>query len=1024
MKKFLINILFVFPGLFIRADAQTSEYTEHHYTTVEGLASNFIHDVKWDDKGFIWISGSRGISRFDGTWVETYNTKSKPSLHADYCTPLTINALQKDIFCDERGFIYGFSANKPVLLDSSHAVHTKANFMAVMLPFQFWNSLFSTINPLYHIYNEPVVIDSTRFLITDNDKLIVYDLNSHGYKLVKQFSSSLKLFKISNRIFIYEAKKGLYEINNRDSITTSAALIGFDANTSIIFWRNGMAEAILVESKKSYLLQLKDNMLVKGKQICDRLPDFISINNIKYDSISSTMAVATEGNGLYLYKPKTVTTYRNHSASVRFSVKSYDSQVQLEPGSLLLGPGEKLNLTDNTFYPDKTLPDFVNGYKVKDSLLLIHARDGYIWTYNYNSHRLNRYFDSRSSDAGAFAVVDNKLFFTNNTGVSELKENGATLICKFTRAFPQFDPVAIDAVQFKPGYLVFSGCHGTFGFNINNRKIDTLIPEEKGLCVRGMTVFKDYILLAAYGKGLWIYRDKKLKQMPADIRQLTLYSHTIITDQYENAWIGANSGIFRTKVQEMINAFNNGTLVGYEYYGKDEGMDITELNGGRQSSVLRLSNGNLSYTGINGLVSIDINKVQQKKNGPVSLFFDKLLINDSLYLPLTDASPPVLPVNTKRVRLYFSIPGREDFVPVVLSYRIKGIISHWERINFFRQNYVDINGLPAGEHTIEFNYQQASVPQAIHFNFRIAAPWYSTWVFYTWLSVLGLLFIAFLFRWRNRQLLVRNKQLASKVDIHLQDIRTQKIELEKQVSEMEEYQQKLEEDYALKNRLISIIGHDIITPLRFMNRAGNMLMANKNTIDREVFDDTLKTIRETGISLEDMSANMLNWIKNHQDNMRFVISDFDISVQVLSVIQSVTLAAEFKNITIINEIQSGITLHQFRDPLKTILQQLLMNAVKYSEKGTVVVQLKEKELNVELSVKDEGVGMPDELVNHLMDINEKRDFNSLHEKKGLGFGFIIIKDMLKIIRGTFSIASREAEGTTITLIFPAEIDSE
>lgn len=1023
MKKFSTYILFILSCLPGCAYAQISQYSEQHYTTAEGLPSNFIHDAKWDDNGFIWISASRGISRFDGTWMEIYNTESKPSLYADYCTPIIKDDQQHNIFCDERGYIYEFSGNKPVLKDSSHAVSGKANYMTIMLPHQFWDSLFPKINSLYQVYNEPIVIDSTKFLVTDNDKLLVYNLNKHGYDVVKQFSSSLKLFKANDRIFIYEKNRSLYEIRNGDFINITSAPANFDVNGSDVFWRNGMNEAILVENKKSYLLRINDNSIIKGKQICDQLPDFISINNINYDSASATMAIATDGNGLYLYKPKMLMTYQNHSADIRFSVKSYGSQVQLEPGSLLLSSGVKLNFGNNNFCPDKTLPDFINSYKVKDSVVLIQARDGYVWTYSYTRHTLYKYFDSHSPVAGAFAMIDGQLFFTNNEGIFELKETGANIIYEFPLAIASSDQIAIDMVQTKPGYLVFGGCHGVYGFDIYKKTIDTLVKETKGLCTRGIAVYKDYLLFATYGKGLWIYQNNKLVQLHADDRQLLLHSHNVVIDQFDNAWIGTNSGIFHTSVHDIIRSFENSIPVAYEFFGKNEGMDISELNGGSQSSVYRLNDDRLSYAGINGVVAVAINNLRTG-NENNRLFFDRIIVNDSIYIQLPESGNIILSPRTKRIRLYFTLPGRNDYDPVLLSYRIGGIVSKWESINFSRQNFIDINGLPAGDYTIEFNFRQASSPNLVYFKFRIEAPWYKTWTFFIWLSVLGLLLIALFFRGRNRQLIARNKQLASKVDIHLQDIITQRTELEKQVGEMEEYQQKLEEDYALKNRLISIIGHDIITPLRFMNRAGSMLMANKNKISSETFDDTLKTIRETGNSLEDMATNMLNWIKNHQDNMHFTISDFDISAQVYSVIQSVNPTAEFKSITIFNGIPKGIILHQFRDPLKTILQQVLMNAVKYSEKGTIMIQLTEKETEMELSVKDEGTGMPAELVTHLMDIKGKDDFNSLHEKRGLGFGFVIIRDMLKIIRGTFTISSRENEGTTIALFFPREISAE
>ena len=108
---------------------------------------------------------------------------------------------------------------------------------------------------------------------------------------------------------------------------------------------------------------------------------------------------------------------------------------------------------------------------------------------------------------------------------------------------------------------------------------------------------------------------------------------------------------------------------------------------------------------------------------------------------------------------------------------------------------------------------------------------------------------------------------------------------------------------------------------------------------------------------------------------------------------------------------------QYKDALQTILYNLALNAILYSDKGTVHISCTVHHDLIIIAVKDEGAGMPAEKVNELTGMTKKGARNNELSNQGQGFGYLIIRDLLKLIAGTLSIESKVGSGTKIEVCF-------
>ena len=425
-------------------------------------------------------------------------------------------------------------------------------------------------------------------------------------------------------------------------------------------------------------------------------------------------------------------------------------------------------------------------------------------------------------------------------------------------------------------------------------------------------------------------------------------------------------------------------------------------------------------------MNLDINNFNKTKGYPLQVFADKITANnidlpDSLLNRFLS-----LPASAKSIRVYLTIPDRNIKQHQSVRYLLKGYSDQWVNIDYSRQNYIDLVNIPPGKYTllvkaVSFGDRVPSKP--FTYSFEIKRPWYKAYWIYAIMAIISLLAITAIYKLRLYYLKKNNIALNGKIKVIVQEISKQKEQLEKHIADMEEYQYILEKDYALKNRLISIIGHDIISPLRFMTRAGKKLISSKESISRADFDDTFKAIIDTGEGLHDMASNMLNWIKYHQKNMKFISSEFNLKNEADKVIQNLQPMAGLKNMQLVNNIPPDHVLYQYKDPLNIILVQLLTNSIKYAEKGSVEIAAVATGSSMLLTVKDNGAGMSPQMITQLMNPNTGYEILPIHEEQGHGFGFLIIKDMLEIIKGTMKIESRQNEGSVISILFPAAVNA-
>lgn len=234
--------------------------------------------------------------------------------------------------------------------------------------------------------------------------------------------------------------------------------------------------------------------------------------------------------------------------------------------------------------------------------------------------------------------------------------------------------------------------------------------------------------------------------------------------------------------------------------------------------------------------------------------------------------------------------------------------------------------------------------------------------------------------------------------------------------------EELQEANDVKDKLLSVLAHDLRTPIS--NIQGVVYMIRENLLDKEDLDNALTQIDfqlQQGINT---LTNYLEWAQDHRGGISAEMETLQLLPVVEDSIHEIQKSAETKGIEINNKVNSDISAFADRHMLNVILRNLLSNAIKYVDLGdTVTINAEETTAGVELSIEDSGKGIPTEKLTNLF-----KPFNRVTRgtkgEIGTGLGLSICKEFTEKQGGSIRCKSEFGKGTRFTVILQKAVDME
>jgi len=228
----------------------------------------------------------------------------------------------------------------------------------------------------------------------------------------------------------------------------------------------------------------------------------------------------------------------------------------------------------------------------------------------------------------------------------------------------------------------------------------------------------------------------------------------------------------------------------------------------------------------------------------------------------------------------------------------------------------------------------------------------------------------------------------------------------------------LEESSVLKDKIFSIISHDLRSPIASLSAVLPLL--DRNSLDEEVFNTIKKNISKQLSSLNFTLDNLLLWAKTQwKGSTPPNTISFAIAGTIENNIELLTPIAANKKIMLTATIDPDIHVWADKQQIDIIIRNLILNAIKFTnEKGLVVVNAKEMDEIVCITISDNGVGMTVDQLANLFQFKTHFTTPGTQKEKGTGLGLLLCKEYALLNNGDISLQTEPGEGTIVSLTLP------
>jgi len=223
-----------------------------------------------------------------------------------------------------------------------------------------------------------------------------------------------------------------------------------------------------------------------------------------------------------------------------------------------------------------------------------------------------------------------------------------------------------------------------------------------------------------------------------------------------------------------------------------------------------------------------------------------------------------------------------------------------------------------------------------------------------------------------------------------------------------------------KDKLFSIIAHDLRSPFNSILGFSNLLLEDKDEFSPKQITRQIGLINSNAKSTLDLLDNLLDWAKNQTGQINFNPENTRIDQIISDVIKLLESSAQLKNITIIYKPEPEIKILADKNMLKTIIRNLIQNSIKFTPtKGVIEILAREKEEDVEISIIDNGIGMNSQIKESLFLIDKCKGQLGTAKEKGSGLGLVLCKEFVEKHKGKIWVESKENQGSTFSFTIPS-----
>jgi ligand-binding sensor domain-containing protein/signal transduction histidine kinase len=1076
MKRFITILFFSF--LFL-INGYSQQYIFTNYSINNGLSQSVVNCVFQDSKGYVWIGTQNGLNRFNGETfdVYSYNPVDSNSISNNWIYSIAEDA-GGNLWVGTKGGLNKYLAKQNKfqrIAYQSGFVYDVTRYCYDLICLQNGNILINT-PPVVSIYNPENEI-FTHFqsnleydgAVKDVKIPIIEDVDG---KIWIGSTTGLTLFSLQTNEFSY-----LPFINKSGYIIDDVNITALFKDKKENLW---VGTTIGLFNYNSVLNRFEESQFELGSPEKFTFEN-TCIRTILEDKNGNLM-IGTEGRGLfvisqYLHNP-IIQNYTNENSEIGHDI--VQSLIIDQSENLWIGTLQGISKTDLkkkkfNLYRNSNSPNSLNllGNVIAS---LYKNDDGILWVGNWGqglnlvTRKTNEVEHFSTQQTGNHKITNDfvHVIFKDSDGHIWLGTRNGIIIYdkpgnKFVRWNEYFKNPELPTFNNVRIYMIIQDRNSNYWigtqnglYKINQEKSDVevfqkeldvehqlsanlvycLLEDSEGLIwiatVSGLDVYNpitkktqhfrkeenglsdDFIIsLCEDSKGnIWIGTATYLNVYNKIDSTFTYYSQEqglpnnrifeVLKDKNNDMWVATGKGL--CKFDEKLNAFHTFTL--------EDGLQSLEFNL-RAASLC--ADGEMLVGGMNGFNSFYPDSISGNPYIPnlVFTFFYIQKGADKEFINLEDSPEVVLHHNVysftiEFAALEFTNPQKNNY-----AYKMEGISDEW--VNIGNRRFVPFFGLQHGEYIFKVkgsNNDGVWNDREICIRIVILPPWWRSIYAYIMYLVLIVLSVFAYIKMRERKLKYDKKLLEQKVFE-----RTQQIEEQNQV--IISKNQELSELNHTKDKLFSIIGHDLGNQFNIILGFLELLVSDFKKLDSGKVEIHLNNIYNSSKHAFNLLENLLTWARMQTNMIQYNPEVFDVQSKITESVGLFEGACAKKNIKIEVIHYQEIMVFADVNMFSTVFRNLVANAIKFSfENGNISISIKRREDFCEIAVSDCGVGISEENLRKIFRIDSKHKTVGTMGEKGTGLGLILCKEFVEKHGGKIEVKSTVGKGSEFSFTLP------
>lgn len=257
------------------------------------------------------------------------------------------------------------------------------------------------------------------------------------------------------------------------------------------------------------------------------------------------------------------------------------------------------------------------------------------------------------------------------------------------------------------------------------------------------------------------------------------------------------------------------------------------------------------------------------------------------------------------------------------------------------------------------------------------------------------------------------------IDSDITDIKRADLKIKQQKYELESQRDQLRKMNARKDRLFSIIAHDLKNPFQSIIGFSDLLKEGFKDLNEDQVEDYLECIYNSSTSAYDLLFNLLEWARAQIKTIDIEPENINIKGSIQEILDLLALQAKNKHIQFESQVDPSLEIYADRNMVHTILRNLISNAIKFSEVGgRVSFSAVKNGTRTAISIQDSGIGIPDDKIKTLFSLEKSKCTQGTAGETGTGLGLLVCKEFLLLNHGDIGVKSTPGTGSTFTITLP------